>query len=292
MRVFVTGATGVLGRRVVPALIADGHEVVAVARDSAKAQELEAAGAQPAVLSDIFDVEQVRQAAGGCGAYLNLATCIPPLEVAWKASAWRDNDRIRTEGSAVAAQVAKDLGMEVLVQESIVMNYPDCGDEWITEEQTIKTTLRTASAATAEETALRAQSQDLRTVVLRFGLFGSADGSHAISTMKNAAKGFAMLSGRQDGFISGVRVEDAAAAVVAALAVPSGIYNVTGNDPLRRSEIAAQLAQAVGRKKLRVVPGRAALLLGDKRVGAIARSQRVSNAKFKAASGWSPSDSK
>ncbi|MBJ7348836.1 MAG: hypothetical protein JHC87_09735, partial [Thermoleophilaceae bacterium] len=76
-----------------------------------------------------------------------------------------------------------------------------------------------------------------------------------------------------------------------ALAVPSGIYNVTGNTPLRRSEIAAQLAQAVGRKKLRVIPGRAALLLGDKRVGAIARSQRVSNAKFKAATGWSPSNS-
>jgi len=279
----------VLGKCAVPLLIASGHEVTGVARSEQKVSQLESVGAQPARVSDIFDADAMHAAATGCDVYLNLATCIPSLESAWKSSAWRENDRIRSEGSAIAAGIARDLGMKVLIQESIVMNYPDCGDQWIDETQPIKVTRRTASGEVAERNALAVASDTLRSVVLRFGLFDAPEGSHGQGMARFASKGFAALSGRPGGFISGVKIEDAATAVVASLDIPTGIYNVTGDNPKRRSEIAAQLAVAAGRKRLVMFPGRAALLLGDKNVGAVARSQRVSNAKFKSATGWSPS---
>src|SRR5690606_37512979 len=96
--VFVAGATGVIGRPAVRSLLADGHEVTAVARSPEKAADLRAMGARP-VTVDLFDATAVKEATAGHTAIVNLATRIPPSSKAWRAGAWAENERLRTEAA-------------------------------------------------------------------------------------------------------------------------------------------------------------------------------------------------
>src|ERR671932_756223 len=100
MQIFVTGATGVIGRRVVPLLLAAGHQVTAVARTPEKSAALERMGAA-AVLLDLFAAEAVRRAVAGHQVVINLATHIPPSTRMFLPGAWRANDRIRRGASAI-----------------------------------------------------------------------------------------------------------------------------------------------------------------------------------------------
>ena len=127
MKVFVAGATGVLGRAAIPRLVAAGHEVRGAARSPEKADQLRAQGAEP-VTVDLFDPASVRAAVDGCQGVIHMATNIPPLTKAWKGSAWATNDRLRREGTQVIADACRDAGVEVLVKETVSFFYEDGGD--------------------------------------------------------------------------------------------------------------------------------------------------------------------
>src|SRR5712671_5269514 len=130
MRVFVAGATGVLGRRAVAALVAAGHDVTGVARSPAKADLVGALGATPVEVS-LFDADALRTAVGGHDAVCNLATHIPPLARAADPRAWQENARIRSEGSRNLVDAAVAAHATVYVQESIAVLYGDHCDEWV-----------------------------------------------------------------------------------------------------------------------------------------------------------------
>src|SRR5437588_3795696 len=98
MKVFVAGATGVLGRRAVARLVEAGHDVTAVARGPEKAALVRGLGATP-VEVDLFDADAVAAAVVGHDVVCNLATSIPPIRKAAMPSAWATNDRIRREAS-------------------------------------------------------------------------------------------------------------------------------------------------------------------------------------------------
>src|SRR5919199_2729786 len=98
MRIFLTGATGVIGKRVVPQLIAVGHEVTAVGRTPEKRASLTRQGAN-AVEVDLFDRAALRSVIAGHEAVINLATSIPPSSRTLLPGAWRENDRIRRVAS-------------------------------------------------------------------------------------------------------------------------------------------------------------------------------------------------
>src|SRR5262249_23287362 len=134
MRILVTGATGVIGRRVIPLLVQRGHEVTAVARSAEKAERLRRAGATPVVL-DLFDRDAVGRAVAGHEVVINLATHIPSSTTAmFLPGAWRENDRVRREGSAILVDAAIAGGATRFVQESFAPIYADSGDRWIDEE--------------------------------------------------------------------------------------------------------------------------------------------------------------
>ena len=133
MRVFVAGATGVLGRATVPRLVAAGHDVVALARTPERADRLRGQGAEPRT-ADLFDPQAVRAAMAGCEAVVHMATSIPPTSQGWRGSAWTTNDRLRREGTRILADAAHAVGATVMVKETVCFFYPDAGSAWIDEE--------------------------------------------------------------------------------------------------------------------------------------------------------------
>ncbi|MEE9415686.1 MAG: NAD(P)H-binding protein, partial [Acidimicrobiales bacterium] len=131
-RVFISGGTGVIGRRVVPLLLTAGHQVTAIARTETKAAALEALGARP-VQIDIFSKPQVLDEVADHDVVLHLATNIPTGSRAALKSAWRTNDRLRSEAAANLAAAAIQTDSKRYVGESITFPYVDLGDEWIPE---------------------------------------------------------------------------------------------------------------------------------------------------------------
>jgi nucleoside-diphosphate-sugar epimerase len=107
MRVFIAGATGVVGARTVALLVAAGHEVTGLARSAEKAGLLQRQGAR-AVQASLFDPDALGRAVAGHDAVVNLATHIPVGSAAISARAWREDDQIRTEGSRILVDAALD----------------------------------------------------------------------------------------------------------------------------------------------------------------------------------------
>jgi nucleoside-diphosphate-sugar epimerase len=194
MRLLVTGGSGVLGRALRPLAEAAGHEVAAPTHE-----EL-----------DLFDPSAVDDAVRGADGVLHLATRIRPLEQLSDPEAWRENDRLRADASRILVDAAIATGAEVYVQPTVAFVYPPDGPA---SEDTpvgeIAPILRSALAA--EDEAQRFSRAGGRGVVLRFGLLdGPGTGNY----------------GPLGEFGATLHVDDAGSALLAALPLPSGIYNV------------------------------------------------------------------
>jgi nucleoside-diphosphate-sugar epimerase len=284
MRVFVAGATGVLGRRAVARLVAAGHQVTAVARTPEKAAQVARLGASPVEVS-LFDPGALRHAVAGHDAVCNLATHIPPVREASRPEAWAENTRIRAEGSRHLVDAAVAAGARVYVQESIAFVYGEHGDGVIDAASTpLGDTPFTADVRVAESQAARFAEHGGRGVVLRFGMFWAPDASHTESIVAMARRGLSGLFVRDDGYQPMVDVDDAADAVVHALDAPSGTYDIVA-DPVPRREVNVALASAVGRRRLRRPFPMATL---RRKAPHYTWSQRVSGRRFTEATGWRP----
>jgi nucleoside-diphosphate-sugar epimerase len=97
-----------------------------------------------------------------------------------------------------------------------------------------------------------------------------------------------MVAGRADAYMSSIHVDDVATSVVAALAAPTGLYNVVDDEPLTRGEYLDLLASALGVKRPHLMPGWMLRAVAGSSASALVASQRVSNRRFRAATGWSP----
>ena len=286
MKIFVAGGTGVVGRTAVPRLVAAGHDVTVVARSADKDRAVEAMGATP-VRVDLFDRAAVSSAVAGHEAVVNLATNIPPMSKAMRPSAWATNDRLRTEASRHLADAVVEHGARRFVQESITFPYLDGGDDWVDETAARSDSPFTVGATTAEANAASVTDRGAAGVVLRFAQFYGPAASHTEFFVKTARRGVSPLMGTADGYTSFVHAADAGAAVLAALDVPAGVYNVAESEPHRRREVDAAMAAALGRKRLRRMPS-APVKAVNKGADVLMRSHRISNRAFVEASGWQP----
>ncbi|MET0620569.1 MAG: NAD-dependent epimerase/dehydratase family protein, partial [Thermoanaerobaculia bacterium] len=202
MKVFVAGATGVVGRRLVPLLIAQGHSVTAIARSSDKRLALTRAGAKP-VSADLFSPAALHGAVRGHDAVVNVATHIPspPWRVVLR-SAWAENDRIRREGSANLVDAAIVVGAARFIQESFAPVYPDGGEKWIDESTPLAPTAYNRSLLDAERSAQRFTDSGRAGVALRFGAFYGPDAEHLADTIRMVRKGRAPLPGDAGAYVS------------------------------------------------------------------------------------------
>jgi nucleoside-diphosphate-sugar epimerase len=285
-KVFLTGATGVLGRRVVPLLTAAGSEVTAVVRTPDKAALVRAQGATPAEV-DLFDAESVAAAVAGHDAIVHLATNIPTGAAAATRRGWRINDRLRSEAAVNLSRAAFASGIGRYVQESITFPYVDGGDAWIDERRERDYFWGNRTTIDAEAAAVAITDHGGAGVVLRFAMFMAIDSAHMRTFAAMARRGIWGVFGDDDAYISFVDIDDAAAAVVAAIDAPAGVYNVAEPDPVTRGTHRAALAAAVGRDRLRGVPGFVETL-GGAGAESLARSHRVSSASLQAVTQWRP----
>jgi nucleoside-diphosphate-sugar epimerase len=285
MKVFVAGATGVLGRRVVPLLVAAGHSVAAVARSAEKAESLRDQGASP-VEVDLFDRSAVRAAVEGNDVVVNLATKIPAPSQAIRPSAWTETHRLRSEASRNLVDASLDTQVARFVQESIAFIYPDRGGQWIDEDVPLEPPPFGRANQAAEAQARRFTDAGRTGVVLRFGQFYAREAVHTRYMVRMARRRLPAVPGPKDAYAPAIAADDAAAAVVAALGVPAGVWNVTDDEPLTRGAFHRVLASALG---TRAPFSTGTLLL---RLSAntrfYLRSQRISNRRFKEATGWAP----
>ena len=292
-RLFVTGATGVIGRRVVPELVRLGYGVTAVGRSDEKRALLSRFGAAPVASpsDEQGRISRVRAAAllAGHSAVINLATHMPPsltrMMLPWE---WHENDRVRREDSSALVDAAIDAGVTRLIQESFAPLYEDRGDRWIDETVPMRPAWYNRTVLDAERSANRFTAAGRVGVIVRFAGFYGPD-SILGEMLDMVRKGWSPLPGPPDAYWSSVSHDDAAAAVVAAVhgCVDAGTYNICDDEPLRRVEWIRALADAAQLPMPKLLPAWLTGLAGSG-VRLLSRSQRMSNGKFKRATGWLP----
>ena len=285
MKIFVTGATGVIGRRVVPQLIRAGHQVSGLARTDQKAGLLRQFGAAP-VRVDLFDTAALTPVLAGHDTVANLATNVPPLERALEPTAWDMHDRLRNEASRSMTRAAAEAGCRTFIQESITFPYADKGAEWIEETDADHCPPEMASSRVAEEQTAWFSHTGGRGIVLRFALFYAHDSSHSQEFQAAIRSGQSPFLGAPTSYMSHIHAEDAATAVVAVLNAPAGIYNVADDQPLTRQELATAIAELEGVAHPTPPEPVQGELPGS--IEALTRSQRISNRHFKQTTGWTP----
>jgi nucleoside-diphosphate-sugar epimerase len=288
MRILITGATGVVGSRVLPMLVSAGHHVTAVARSPQKRTALAHSGAS-AIPLDLLDPRHVRRAVAAHEAIVNLATHMPSSTWAmlfpWS---WHENDRVRREGSKILVDAAIAEHVTRFIQESFAPTYEARGDEWIDESVPLQPVSYNTTVLDAERSAERFTKSGGTGVVLRFASFYGPDSFPLKDMVRVIRHGRSPIPGDPKGYVSSISHDDAATAVVAALGISAGVYNVCDDEPVRRAEYAEIIARSIGVPPPKRMPRWMASIMGT--TGELlGRSQRMSNQKLRdAAPGWVP----
>lgn len=287
MRVFVAGGSGAIGQRLVPQLVARGHQVTATTTSPAKRGLLEQLGAT-AVVMDGLDAVAVGQAVAEASPHV----IVNQMTALSKAHAGKPNlrnpsrffattNRLRSEGTEhlLAAAVATGVS-HIVSQGHASMNGVREGG-WIkTEDDPLEEIEGTAAIAHLEEVVVKAGG-----AVLRYGGFYGPGATDQIELVR---KRMFPLVGGGTGYFSWVHLDDAASATVLAIEQSAtGLFNIVDDEPAPVGQWLPYLAECAGAKPPRRVPAwLARLLAGEMAVGMMTQGRGFSNAKAKRELGW------
>lgn len=297
MRVFLAGATGALGRRLLPRLLAAGHDVTALVRSQAKASAVRDAGAVPAV-GDAFDRESLRRLVESSRpeAVINQLTSLPAaVKPRRLAEYYAANDRARREGGGNLLAAAQSAGAHRIVVQSVAFWYaPGDGDLkresdpfYVDAPEPIGGAARTMQAVERE-----ALQSGLEAAILRYGFFYgpgtwySRDGDVG----RQMRQWRYPIVGKGEGMYSFLHIDDAADATVAALERGSpGAYNVVDDEPMAARDWMPLFAKAIGAPSpIRVPSLMARVAAGNALVTWMENLGGASNAKLTSELGWRP----
>ncbi|QHW30902.1 NAD(P)-dependent oxidoreductase [Paenibacillus rhizovicinus] len=240
MRILIAGASGVVGRSLIPLLAEAGHEVVGLIRNPAQAAALERAGAR-SVIADVYDREAVFAALGETkpDAVIHQLTALGERNFA-------DNARIRREGTRNLVDAALAAGVTRMIVQSISWVYVP-GDGPAGEEELLDLAAPEPRSSTVEAVAVMeaAVAEMPEHVILRYGLLYGEGTWYAVEGLMADMVRAGQLPAT-DGVSSFVHVEDAARAALLALNWPSGAYNIVDNEPAAGAEWLPAFADSVG----------------------------------------------
>ncbi|MDP2710685.1 MAG: NAD(P)-dependent oxidoreductase [Solirubrobacteraceae bacterium] len=301
MKVFVAGATGVLGRALVPQLVARGHEVVGMTRSASKRDLVRSMGAHP-VVADALDPDAVAQAVASAAPEVivhQLTALSGESDMRHIDRAFETTNRLRREGTDHLLAAGRAVGARRFVAQSFAgFRFARTGGPVQTEADPLDPSppgaLRTVQAGYVYlEQAVTAIEWGEGLVLRYGGLYGpgttislAADAQMAAPIRKRRLP----IVGDGGGVSSHVHVDDAAAATVAAVERGRpGIYNVVDDDPAPVREWLPVLASALGAKPPRRVPRwLARLLAGEAATVMMTEVKGASNEKAKRELGWTP----
>ena len=297
MKVFVAGATGAIGKQLVPRLVLAGHEVYGMTRSEAKVPLLEELGAVP-VIADALDPEQVAAAVGNAqpDVIVHQLTAIETLDMRHFDRDFAVTSRLRTEGTDHLLSAGQAIGVERFVAQSYFAGYERIGGPIKVEDDPVDPSpareMRQATAAVKhlEDAVLRARWTE--GIVLRYGAFYGPGTSMTPNSEQSdlVRKRRYPLVGNAGGVWSFIHVADAADATIAAIEHGHrGVYNVVDDDPAPVAEWLPSLARELGAKQPRRVPrfvGR--LFAGEAGVVMMTELRGASNAKAKRELAWTP----
>lgn len=290
MRVFIAGATGVLGRRMVRQLTEKNHRVVGLARDEKGRRTIERLGGE-AVVADIFDAGSLAAAVREADVVIHAATSIP-TKVSGNRADWELNDRLRREGTRALTEAAARLGAKTYVQQSIVWVARPADDSFFDEKTRVERPDEVyASAFDGERIASEAGARHgFNVAVLRCGGFYAPDAQHTRTFAQGLLQRRLPLIGGGAAVSANIHADDAAAAFVAAAeAGRGGLWHVTDDEPVTIKEMLLELAGRLGAPAPRRVPvWLARLFLWKGVIEFFTRSTRTSNRLFREEVGWSP----
>lgn len=298
MRVLVAGATGIVGRHLVPLLAAAGHSVVGLTRTAAKAAVIRQLGAEPAI-ADGLDRAAIHRAVVQARPEIvvhEMTALTGVTDLRRFDRAFAVTDRLRTEGTDHLVAAATAAGVRRIVAQSYCgWPYARTGGPIKTESDPLdpsppRAQLRSLAAIRHLETAITGAA-GMTGIVLRYGTFyGPNTGMLLPSVLDEIRRGRLPLIGDGGGWWSFLHVEDAAAATLAAVEHgAAGIYNIVDDEPAPAREWLPALAQMVGARPPRRVPAFVArLLAGSAVVAMMTESRAGSNEKAKRELGWQP----
>jgi 2-alkyl-3-oxoalkanoate reductase len=298
VKVLLAGATGAIGRSLVPQLIEAGHEVTAITRSEGKLEMLGQFGAEP-VLCDVFDAGRLGSvvARSEPEAVINQLTDLPQsLNPRKLGEYYKANNRVRREGTINLLDAARGAGVRRFLAQGSAYWYAQTRKPVKTEEdplyldapppigpavQTIKE---------VEDAVLSAEG--IQGVVLRYGFFYGPGTWYAKDgdVGRQVRKRRYPMIGHGEGTYSFIHVDDAASATVAALeSAKPGVYNVADDEPATAAQWMPVYAEALGAKRPPRVPAFVArLIVGDAIVKWSLGLRGASNEKIKRELGWRP----
>jgi nucleoside-diphosphate-sugar epimerase len=300
MRIFLAGATGAVGQRLVPALLQDGHEVVAMTRTAGKADGLRAAGALP-VVADALDRDAVMGAVLGAEPEVivhQMTALTGATDLKHFDRVFATTNRLRTEGTRHLLDAARAAGTRRVIAQSFTgwpfarEGGPVKGEDAPLDPAPPRAQ-RESLAAIRELEGLVGDADGVEGVVLRYGAFYgpgtslSTDGELTELVRKRRLP----VVGSGDGRWSFTHIDDAAGGVLSALAPggPTGVFAIVDDEPARTADWLPALATAVGAPAPRHVPawlGRVAA--GEAAVTMMTASRGASNERARRVLGWVP----
>jgi nucleoside-diphosphate-sugar epimerase len=289
MRVFVAGASGAIGQRLVPQLIAAGHEVIGTSTSAAGAKRVRALGAKPVVL-DLLDARAVRKAVLGAhpDAIVHQATALADAKFGRNFDkTFAVTNRLRTDGTDALLAAAREAGVQRFVAQSFAsLRYLREGGPVKTEDDPLD--LRPVKGMDESNQAMRHLDETVTGaggIILRYGVFYGADNDGLVEPVRK--RQFPIV-GDGGGMSSWIHLDDAATATVLALEHgAAGIYNIVDDEPAPTREWLPELARVLGAKPPRRVPAWfARLVAGPVAVIMGTDGRGASNAKAKRDLGW------
>lgn len=288
MRILVTGATGFVGRAVTLALLADGHDVLALVRTPSKAQDLETSGAT-LVQGDMLLPETYVSYVREVGAVVHTAQYgISGRLTRTKIEQIKAADKTMTEA---LASVCFEEGKR-LVYTSGCFNYGDHGEAWV-DEKTPQTPspLGEGHAELTDYLLKRHQQEGLDVILLAPGFVYGPSGLFKTAFWDTLEKGQLRVFGKGENYWSSVHVDDLARAYVLAVTkdVSGEVINVVDDTPLKLRELVDAFTVAAGKPRVgSAPPWLLGLIIGGPLVASLITSFRVKNDKAKSLLGWLP----
>jgi nucleoside-diphosphate-sugar epimerase len=292
MKIFVVGASGAIGTRLVPQLIERGHEVVGTCRSRGKVERLRALGAEPVVLDalDALDARAVREAVAAAepDAIVHEATALADLKFSRNFDrSFMQTNRLRTEGTENLLAAGREAGVRRFVGQSFAsMRYAREGGPVKAESDPLDPTpVKGTREINAAMRRLDQAVTDAGGIALRYGGFYGAANDGLVEPVRK--RQFPIV-GDGGGVFSFVHLDDAAAATVLAVEQEGpAIYNIVDDEPAPVREWLPVLAKALGAKPPRHVPvWLARLIAGEGAVMLGTEARGASNAKAKRELGW------